>query len=130
MVLVVLGPGVVLLTLPFSRPLPELAVMDQLPRGCRLFSDPSTAGPVLLLRPDVTDWIDGRFDYWGAARTSEALDALTSTDLDAMPFSGATCVTIATDQVAGEEALVAALDRSEAWRAEAQEGPMRVWVRE
>jgi hypothetical protein len=130
MVLVVLSPGAVLLAFPLSRPLPELAIVDQLPAGCRLFSNPSIAGPVLLLRPDVQVWVDTRFDYWGPARTTEALQALASSNLDAMPFTGATCIMLATDQIVDGEALIAELDRDPTWKAEPTDGPVRVWVRE
>lgn len=129
MVLIVLSPGALLLAFPLSRPLPELAVVDQLPAGCRLFSDPSSAGPVLLLRPDVRVWIDTRFDYWGPARTAAAIRALSATDLDRMPFTGASCVMLTSGQLLEVGTLAAALDDSSEWQPLTQQGPARVWVR-
>lgn len=129
LVLVVLAPGVLLMALPLSRPLPELAVMDELPRGCRLFSDPSTAGPVLLLRPDVTVWIDGRFDYWGPDRVAAATAALASSDVDVAPLPRATCVMLSSENPVAGDALAGALDRSAVWRRAVPSGGVRVWVR-
>lgn len=128
-VICLLAPGVLLLTVPFARPLPEMAVVDALPKGCRLVSDPSSAGPVLLLRPDVRVWFDGRFDYWGRERVVDAARALGSSELEGAPFSDATCVVLSTDDQFAGGALTKALDASDAWTAVGPAGAVRAWVR-
>ncbi len=128
-VVVLLLPGTLLLAAPLSRPLPELAVVDGLPRDCRLLSDPSSAGPVLLLRPDVTVWIDGRFDYWGRDRLLEAGRALSSTDLESPPISGATCILLSESDPFADGRLAIALDDSPAWSPIPGSDLVRGWVR-
>jgi hypothetical protein len=128
-VVALLAPGVLLLAAPLSRPLPELAVLDFLPKGCRLVSDPSSAAPVLLLRPDVQVWFDGRFDYWGRDRMVEAAQALASDRLEGPPWKDTTCVVLSTqDQFAGG-ALAKALDSSTDWASVGPNGTVRAWVR-
>lgn len=128
-VVVLLFPGTLLLTAPLARPLPELAVIDSLPRDCRLLSDPSSAGPVLLLRPDVTVWIDGRFDHWGRARLVEAGQVLSSTDLTSGPASRASCVLLSSSDPFADDRLATALDASPAWAPLPGSGQVRGWVR-
>ena len=129
-VIVLLAPGVLLLTAPLSRPLPEMAVLDALPKGCRLVSDPSSAGPVLLLRPDVQVWFDGRFDYWGRDRLVEAGRVLRlQTGSTSRPSPTPRCVLLSTqDQFAGG-ALAEALDASDEWSRVPGGGTVRAWVR-
>ncbi len=128
MVWVVLLPGVVLLTLPLARPLDDAAVLERLPSGCRLLSDPGTGGSAVLLRPDVPVWYDGRFDYWGRERNAQAVGVLSSDRVDAAPFTEATCVVLRVDE-SGPARLAAALDTSEDWRQIARSGDVVGWVR-
>jgi hypothetical protein len=128
-VIALLAPGVLLLAAPLSRPLPEMAVLDALPKGCHLVSDPSSAGPVLLLRPDVRVWFDGRFDYWGRDRLLEAGRVLAGTGLDQPPLAGATCVMLSTQDPFAGGALAGALDESAEWTAVNSTGTVRAWVR-
>ena len=104
-------------------------MLDALPKGCRLLSDPSSAGPVLLLRPDVRVWFDGRFDYWGRDRLIEAARVLATDRVDEPPFTDTTCVLLSTqDQFAGG-ALAEALDASDEWSRVPGGGTVRAWVR-
>ncbi len=128
-VVALLLPGTLLLTAPLSRPLPELAVIDRLPRDCRLLSDPSSAGPVLLLRPDVRVWIDGRFDHWGRARLVEAGRVLSSTDVDTPPISDATCILLSATDPFADDRLATALDDSPAWSPIPGSDLVQGWVR-
>ncbi len=98
MVWVVLLPGVLLLTLPLSRPLDEAAVLEALPQGCRLLSDPGTGGAAVLLRPDVPVWYDGRADYWGRERNVLAAHVLSTERVDGPPFTEATCIALRVDE--------------------------------
>ena len=65
--LVVLVPGVLLLAWPHSVPRSARAI-EALPQGCRLFTPTDESKAALLLRPDVTVWLDGRYDYYGRDR--------------------------------------------------------------
>lgn len=47
-----------------------------IPTGCRVFSDPKSAGAIILLRPDAKVWVDGRTDYWGRERLLLAIQYL------------------------------------------------------
>ncbi len=91
---------------------------DQLlPRGCRAFGSTIDMAPILLERPDVTVWIDGRADYWGRERNLLAAGYLSRLDQQTLVPPGTTCVVlsdIATDP--GLAALTAALDASPDWR--------------
>jgi hypothetical protein len=40
-----------------------------IPPSCRLFNDDAVGGAVILLRPDVPVWTDGRNDMYGRSRT-------------------------------------------------------------
>jgi hypothetical protein len=84
---------------------------------------------VLLLRPDVTVWFDGRFDYWGPHRVAAATAALASSDAEVQPLPRATCVMLSSDDPVGGGALAAALDRSPTWHPAGPDGVVRVWVR-
>ncbi len=128
-VIVLLAPGTALLTAPLARPLPEMAVVDALPRGCRLVSDPSSAGPVLLLRPDVTVWVDGRFDYWGRDRLDAARAVLSADSVDVPPLDQAGCVMLSTTDPFAGGSLASALDASPRWTAVEAGSTVRAWVR-
>ena len=48
-----------------ARP-PEQDLIDVLPANCQLYTpDPAASGSVILTRPDVKVWMDGRADYYG-----------------------------------------------------------------
>ena len=53
-------------------PTPEAVLAELLPRGCSLFSDAASAAPVILTRPDVKVWIDGRADFYGRQHLVDA----------------------------------------------------------
>ena len=128
-VIVLLAPGTALLAAPLARPLPEMAVVESLPPGCRLLSDPSSAGPVLLLRPDVRVWVDGRFDYWGRERLDAARAALSADSVDVPPLDQAGCVMLSTTDPFAGGSLASALDASPRWSAVEGGSTVRAWVR-
>ncbi|PFG16760.1 hypothetical protein ATK74_1313 [Propionicimonas paludicola] len=121
---VVLTPAALLLGANHSLPA-EASLVAQLPSGCRLYSDAGLAGPVILLRPDVKVWIDGRADYYGRERTLLQHAYLEGTAPELVP-TGTTCVVL--DTSLGEIPLVKALDGSSLWRAAGQDGPYRLWL--
>ncbi len=128
MVLVVVSPLVVLAGARSGRP-PEAATFGALPRGCRLVSDPASAGPVVLLRPDVRVWIDTRADYWGRQRNTEALEVLTGSDTTVPAVAGADCALLTGATGLPIAGLANALDADPAWERRAEVGGTRVWVR-
>lgn len=123
---VVLSPGVVLIGAGHAVPA-EAGVIAKLPSGCRLFSEAGLAGPVILLRPDVKVWIDGRADYYGRERILRSYGYRSAQENPLVP-AGTTCVALDTSVEA--PALVGALDASPLWRAAAQDGPYRLWLPE
>lgn len=62
--LVVVSPGVVLLGGQHGVPA-EQALVAELPSQCHLFSESGVGSAVVLLRPDVPVWMDGRADFFG-----------------------------------------------------------------
>jgi len=103
----------------------EAELVAQLPSGCRLYSDVGIAGPVILLRPDVPVWMDGRADYYGRDRILSSYRYRVG-DGDPLIPSGATC--IALDLSLGESALVRKLDASSDWRPAGQVAVYRLWL--
>jgi hypothetical protein len=126
---VVLFPAVVLLALPLGRPVAGAAIAERLPQNCRLFSDPDSAAPVLLLRPDVKVWIDGRADYFGRARNLQAISLLRSAASEAPVLDGATCIILRRDGQIPVEPLVRALDEDSRWSRLDGGGSVAAWVR-
>jgi hypothetical protein len=125
---VVLLPGILLLTFPLARPLDDVAVLERLPSGCRLLSDPGTGSSAVLVRPDIPVWYDTRADYWGRQRNLEAARVLASGQVDTLPFTQATCIALRLDET-GPARLAAALDASTEWRQVARSGDVVGWVR-
>ena len=129
LVLVVVSPLVVFAGARSGRP-PEAAALGALPEGCRLVSDPASAGPVILLRPDVRVWIDTRADYWGRERNALALDVLTGSDTSVPAVAGATCALLSGAADLPTAGLASALDADPAWQRRTEVGGVRVWVRD
>ena len=128
-VLVVLSPLVLLMTLPLAKPMPEYLMVNRLPTNCRLLSNPGTAAPVILLRPDVTVWWDGRYDFYGRALNVRALQVLSGDQAQGPVLDESTCVLLDSDDQITTDRLARALDASPAWRPAGAEGSLRLWVR-
>jgi hypothetical protein len=92
--------GVLVLLLPLAllqgrdpgRPA-ESAIVTSLPAGCNLFTDPDTAGAVLLLRPDVKVWIDMRTEVYGSSAYGDTRRRLFAPEAVRIP-AGATCALV------------------------------------
>lgn len=122
-VIVLLTPGAVLLALPHSRPA-EHAVAPLLPSGCRLFSDPGTSGAILLLRPDVTVFIDGRADYYGRQRLLDTANFLQGRAEGSVP-SGTGCIVLPNGEYRGLEER---LNRDQAWQRTGAANGFLLWL--
>ena len=121
----VLSPGVVLLAGQHGEP-PERALVSQLPSDCNLFSRPGMAGVVVLLRPDVLVWMDGRADFFGREMLLLSGVYYGGAGTDPVP-EGTTCVLLdlSKDVAPGLEER---LRSSPEWRLEAAEGSYEIWL--
>ncbi|WP_448002637.1 hypothetical protein [Agromyces bauzanensis] len=107
-----------------ARP-PETRVVEQLPLGCLLWSDPSVAGPVLLERPDVRVWIDGRADFYGREHLIRFIEIRSGR----VPLpADAECVIL--KPRSGDSRLSDVLDSSSAWSRITSIDGFTLWVRE
>jgi hypothetical protein len=104
----------------------EVTLARQLPTGCRMFSDPGTAGPVLLSRPDVKVWIDGRADFYGR---DHLIEYKAIADAKAPIPAGTTCVILPTRTEKDRTLpMTTALERSHDWREVATTGHLVLWL--
>jgi hypothetical protein len=123
---IVLAPLAAISAANGARP-PEARVAELLPEGCSLFSDPDSAGPIILTRPDVKVWIDGRADFYGRQHLIDA--KRTYAAIDPMP-EGANCALLPLDAAPGKTFLLArALDSDPAWDRMATLDGYALWVR-
>ena len=128
-VLAVLSPLVLLAGAEVSRPQPEHRLMAALPTGCRLLSTPSAAGPVILERPDVTVWWDGRVDYYGRDRNIRNIRLLSGTSVDDASVEEATCIMLDRSGEVDVSGFAKALDSSGSWTQVSSVGDGTVWLR-
>ena len=123
--LLVLSPAVVLQTLPHSVP-SQAEIARLVPSWCRLFSDDATGGALVLLRPDVPVWLDGRADYYGRERLLAAAQFLAGRGATTVP-EGTTCVVLPTTQPA-LAAEIARLDADPAWERRETLAGFTLWL--
>lgn len=128
-VLVLLAPLVVVAGSRLGRPVVEAAALPALPAGCRLVSDANAAGPVLLLRPDVTVWADTRADYWGRERNERAVRLLMTGRDDTGVLARATCAMLVDDPSVPSTGLARALDAAPGWARAYSTPAVTVWAR-
>lgn len=69
----------------------ESRAITVLPQGCRFFGTAGVSNVVILERPDVRVWIDGRADYYGRGRLGQATGYFAGAQPSAAP-EGTTCV--------------------------------------
>jgi hypothetical protein len=104
--------------------------IDSLPRGCRLFSTALVAGPVILARPDILVWFDGRADYYGQERLAENYAYITGQAATAAP-PGATCAVFPALTHANKlPRLTARMNADPQWRLVATIDEFDVWLRQ
>jgi hypothetical protein len=124
---IVLTPVATITTTMGARP-PESVLSEMLPEGCTLFSDAASAGTVILTRPDVAVWIDGRADFYGRQHLIEATRIYTA--MTPVP-ARADCVLLPIRGGMGISALPLSqsLDRNPEWDRRATLGAYALWVR-
>ena len=91
----------------------------------QLFARPGIGGAVVLLRPDVPVWMDGRADFFGRDMLLLGYAYYGGTRDDPVP-AGATCVIVdlGADATPG---LRERLRTSPEWRLEGSEGSFELW---
>lgn len=106
---------------------PEAVLGELLPRDCSLFSDAGAAGPVILTRPDVKVWIDGRADFYGRQHLIESVRIFSA--IDPVPEE-ADCVLLPLwDGLGHVIPLALSLDRDPVWDRIATLDGYALWVR-
>ena len=127
-VLVAVSPFALLYAAPHATP-ESAGVTDLLPPGCRLFSPSNESAEILLLRPDVAVWFDGRADYWGRDRIEEFYRYLLLPDDRQLTPPGTTCVVLPDPQsIPPVQGLADALDASPDWERSAENGAVILWL--
>lgn len=126
-VLILLLPGVVLLASEHAVPR-EGAILAQLPPGCRLFSTPDIGGSAVLLRPDVTVWMDGRADFFGRDMLLRSYAYYAGDGPTLLPEQ-ADCLVFDSDD-ALTRGLRAGVQESTQWRLAAVDGSYELWLPE
>lgn len=126
--LLVLAPFAVVYAWPHATPRAQ-ALNAALPSGCRLFSTMNESAAVILTRPDVPIWIDGRADYWGRERLLQ-MEAFVYSGAAGRPVpDGTTCVLLPDPSIEAPFAsLTAALDASPEWTRSASTGEYNLWL--
>jgi hypothetical protein len=123
--IVLLSPGTVLLASQHGVPA-EQAIAARLPSGCQLFSRPGIGGPIVLLRPDVPVWMDGRADFFGREMLLRGYSYYGGHSDDPVP-AGTTCVLLDLEADA-TPVLRERLQTSPEWTLEASEGSFELWL--
>lgn len=104
----------------------ELSAVQQLPADCVLFAPGGLSATVVLTRPDVKVWIDGRADFYGREHLIRTYHYFFLETPQLVP-DGATCLMM--DRKAKEsDELAAALLASPDWRVIASDDRYVVWV--
>lgn len=126
--LIVITPFVVWYAAPHGRPL-TADITLALPKNCRLFSPAIESAAVILMRPDITVWFDGRADYWGRERLTEAVTLLFTPDpTRPVPF-GTTCVLLPSAHIEpAYTALSRIMDDSPDWLRTTEMDDAVVWT--
>jgi len=122
-VTVLLLPGALWLGAQHAVPT-EQELVDQLPAGCRLMNSQTVAGPVILSRPDVLVWIDGRADFFGRAHIERTYDYYLARSTDLVP-PGTTCVLLQNDYGLP---MARAMAESPQWRLANRVGQFELWL--
>ncbi len=126
--LVVLAPAVAVIAWPHAQPQTG-GINRLLPPGCRLFSTSIEAAAVILERPDVTVWLDGRSEYWGRDRLLRARKYFYEPSDGELAPPGATCILLTDPGLEpGLAALTTMLDASPAWVHVAGQEGANLWL--
>jgi hypothetical protein len=104
----------------------EAGVVALLPANCQLFASGAISSVVVLTRPDVPVWIDGRADFFGRDHLL-ATYAFLAVRAPTLVPEGTRCVLLDLSSI--ESSLLApALDSSAQWRVLVSQDHYRIWV--
>lgn len=122
---ILLLPGVLLLGAQHSVPA-ERGLTQQLPADCQFFGAPGIAGAVILDRPDVQVWIDGRADFYGRTFMIDTATYFNGVNAELVP-PGTTCLIV--DQTSPlTNGLAERLAASDQWRPTGRSGDFVLWL--
>ena len=102
----------------------EQPLVDELPADCRLMNSQTVAGPVILSRPDVKVWIDGRADFFGRSHIEDTYNYYLAAN-DTLVPPGTTCVLLQNDY---SLPLAKAIAASPDWRLADRIGAFELWL--
>lgn len=123
--LVVLLPWLAALVSLHAKP-DEISAITRLPAGCRLLSSGALASAVILARPDVRVWIDGRADFYGRNHLIKTYEIFAGSEPGLVP-PGTQCILI--DGESEDSARLApAVAASPDWRLEARLSQYELWL--
>lgn len=105
---------------------PEADLAKLLPNNCFLWSDASAAGPIILTRPDVKVWIDGRADFYGREHLLEYIRIWSADE----PLPEQTNCVILPSEFAIHFPLADVLDNDSDWSRVATNQGYVLWTRE
>lgn len=123
--LVVVSPGTVYLGSQHGVP-GEQAIVAKLPAGCRMFGLGGIGSTVVLLRPDVPVWMDGRADFFGRDMLILGITYYQGTAQDPVP-EGTTCIIIDGNRERTPR-LRARVEESGQWRLTAEDRGYELWL--
>lgn len=123
-VAVVLTPVVGVVVASGARPA-EAAIAESIPQGCSVFTDAQTAGTLILTRPGIEVWIDGRVDFYGRQHLIDTLRIYSARD--PLPEQ-ATCVVLATSGPTAAK-LRDAIAADDTWTLADQADGYALWLR-
>lgn len=126
-VLIIVAPIALFFTIPLAKP-KSVSVASLLPDNCQLFADLYTSNTLTILRPDITNYWDGRFDYYGRERLLDGRDYLAGIKPAPVP-PGTTCVAIF-DIPELYASLRDSMDGTNEWRRMDSADGFIIWVKE
>lgn len=124
-VLVLLLPGTAYLGSRGAVPA-EQALIERLPRDCQLFAPGALSASVILTRPDVRVWIDGRADFYGRGQLTLAYAYFGLREHPLVP-PGASC-TLLDAEASDSRDFAAALRTAPGWRLADVDGRYELWL--
>ena len=126
--LLVISPFVLWYASPHGRP-STYDISMALPANCRLFSVSNESAAVILLRPDIRVWFDGRADYWGRSKLLDMEQLLFRVDEASPVPAGTTCILLPTEAKEPSLGVLArVLDSSPDWVRATEMDDAVVWI--
>ena len=129
-VVLVVTPMVAVAAWPHATPAGTAAIA-QIPSGCTVFASYEQSAAIILLRPDLTVWVDGRSDYYGRQRLRDAIAYFSTSSPPGgrTAPAGAGCALFPSEALDPEYAPVTRrLDADPAWERVATTPQATLWI--